>query len=157
MISCDPLLHVLIPKPKKNSYYKELLGLTFHFLRAANFLNFSIFTADAFLLSAWRVSFGCEKIKTTLWNAISFSEEAKKILPSTWAKERGKNNIIIYALNTNLNPWVLQAVLNCHSLPFKGEKEYFISFITFMVCISFKGLKKAYTYPYFYSHNNSVK
>ena len=31
---------------------------TFHFLRAANFLNFSIFTADSFLLSACCVSFG---------------------------------------------------------------------------------------------------
>lgn len=32
--------------------------LTFHFFRAANFLNFSMFTADAFLLSACWVSLG---------------------------------------------------------------------------------------------------
>lgn len=32
--------------------------LTFHFLRAANFLNFSMLTADSFLLSACWVSFG---------------------------------------------------------------------------------------------------
>lgn len=32
--------------------------LTFHFFRAANFLNFSMLTADAFLLSACWVSLG---------------------------------------------------------------------------------------------------
>lgn len=52
-------LHIVI----QSYYYKELLDLTFHFLRAANFLNFSIFTAEAFLLSACKVSLGCKEIK----------------------------------------------------------------------------------------------
>lgn len=57
------------------------LIFTFHFLRAANFLNFSIFTADSLRLSACWVSFGWRRKNIGLMNLILWYHDAANFVP----------------------------------------------------------------------------
>lgn len=55
-------------------------SLTFHFFRAANFLNFSMLTADAFLLSTCWVSLGWNKKEKKSYQIIETTYFLKHII-----------------------------------------------------------------------------